>query len=293
MMHTKNRKLPAWFGSILVHAVLLLLILFWFTLPSADRSAPGERVAAGILVQSGGGAQQQTETSPADSHIADSELLEIVERIASVTLTAPTIAPGQELAAQPAATATGEVSEVLTGNIGNQTGDATVQLFGQNGTGRRFVFVFDRSASMEGPKMQRARAELSRGLNALGDTHQFNIIFYNHETLAWRPRLTNATPQDKQNAVRFIEGITAIGRTLHFPALMMAINQRPDVIFFLTDGVEGLELTSAHLEIIRRENNQRIQINVIEFGDIGFFASPSPLLEQLARENRGEYIYVR
>jgi len=285
MTQIKNRRLSAWIGSILFHTVVLFLILFWFSLPSANRDAPGDRFAIGIIVESGGGTQQQATTSPTDSHIADSELLEFVaKRFAN-----PILALGREHGGGSPGEVAGELSEIPGGGIG--AGRATTHVFGLGGEGRRFVYVFDRSASMDGRPMQMAKTELIRSLGVLDDSHQFNIIFYNHELERWQPRLTHATPVNKQNALHFIQSITAIGGTQHYRPLIEAINHRPDVIFFLTDGVEGLELTPGHLASIRRANSQGVQINVIEFGRGGFFERESPLLRQLATENHGEYLY--
>ena len=291
MTQLKNRKLPAWIGSILFHAVLLLLILYWFSLPSVNRDAPGERAAVGtIFFQSGGGAQQ-AETSPTDVQVADSELPEQITDQTAQTVLTHTLAPGEDQGGGDPGTATaGELSDIHGGSVG--AGDATTHVFGLGGTGRHFVYVFDRSASMDGRPMQAARAELIRSLNALDDSHQFNIIFFNNDLTRWQPRLVPATGQNRLSAVRFVEGITAIGGTLPREPLLAAIGHQPDVIFFLTDGVERYELTHAHLEQIRRANNQRTQINVIEFGG-GFLSRPSPLLQQLAIENRGEHRFFR
>ena len=83
----------------------------------------------------------------------------------------------------------------------------------------------------------RQRAQLIDSLQNLGQTHQFQIIFYNDDPhvfdLTGSPnRLVFATDQNKTLAERFIGSITADGGTEHEDALAMALRMAPDVIFF-------------------------------------------------------------
>ena len=76
---------------------------------------------------------------------------------------------------------------------------------------------------------------------------------------------------------------------------MEAINHRPDVIFFLTDGERQDDLTPLQLSNIERANSrigQGAQINVIQFGSGGFTDSLSVSLQQLADQNRGMLRYI-
>ncbi len=172
-------------------------------------------------------------------------------------------------------------------------GKAAVNVFGTTGVGYKFVYVFDRSLSMEGSgrsPLEVAKAAMITSLDSLEDTHQFQIIFYN-ET----PQLANktgklnfATEQNKERARRFIGSITAFGRTEHEPALKMAIRMQPDVIFFLTDANEP-QLNGRQLyEIHRRAEG--VQINAIEFG-FGPEQGGDNFLKKLARQNGGQYKY--
>lgn len=59
---------------------------------------------------------------------------------------------------------------------------ARTSVFGIEGTGARFVYVFDRSSSMNGYgglPMANAKNELIKSLQGLGKVHQFQLIFYN------------------------------------------------------------------------------------------------------------------
>jgi hypothetical protein len=311
-------RLPSWVGSILFHTILLLLVLLWFSLsPDSDRGMPGPRNAVGTITlqPSGGGQQAAEETADGRQQTTEEgELEQITDIQLSILPVTIALAPGQDQnVAQPGgASVTGASAADLAvalqqsgagigSGIGAGTGEATIQLFGTEGTGTRFVYVFDRSTSMEGARIRHAKAELIRSLDSLGDSHQFNIIFYSgrdHWQL-WRPPergrrlLVYATVANKQSATRFVNGITAFGGTRHFEPLIEAINHRPDVIFFLTDGESQDDLTPAELREIERRNNlgRAVQINVIQFGGGGFFDAPSRSLEQLATDNHGDYRY--
>jgi hypothetical protein len=184
-----------------------------------------------------------------------------------------------------------------SGSRGPLGGQARTQVFGIPADGYKFVYVFDRSGSMGGQgnrALNRAKAELLASLESLGETHQFQIIFYNE-----RPTLFNITGQpgrlvfgnhpNKAQAHRFVQGIVADGGTEHEPALLAALNLSPDVIFFLTDA-DHPELTSTQLRKIVDRNRRGTVINTIEFG-----AGP-PLgenfLSRLAVQNGGQYRYV-
>ena len=303
-MRFKNRKLSAWIGSILFHTLLVLFVLYWFS-SGQDRSMPGERTAVGSVVfQPRGGTKEPGIASPS-MQTADSELADI-EKFAkgTVNIPLPISAPGQQQGANVGAgSATGITASFEHGALndtgrGNLAGETVVQLFGTQGKGTKFVYVFDHSASMDGKQIRRAKAELIQSLDSLGDFHQFNIIFYNHEFRPWRSGTTKvlvfAKPENKRDAVRSIEETIAIGGTYHYKPLMEAVAHRPDVIFFLTDGEAEDDLKPAELEAIDRANSlgRGAQINVIQFGSGRLADSESRALKQLATQNHGEYRYI-
>src|SRR4051794_36796617 len=144
------------------------------------------------------------------------------------------------------------------------------QVFGVKGKGSRFVYVFDRSSSMEGGPLLAAKRELIASLQSLQGNHQFQIIFYNeqpHLMPDFRGRasaMVFANEPGKRLAANFVGGVSAHGSTDHLRALRTALEMRPDVIFLLTDASEP-QLSAAELIAIRRLN-QRTTISAIEFG---------------------------
>jgi hypothetical protein len=176
-------------------------------------------------------------------------------------------------------------------------GKARPRVFGVEGEGYRFVYVFDRSTSMGGSGrncLEAAKAELIASLESLEQTHQFQIIFYNEQPRRFDPwgdpdRMVFATEQNKALAAKFVRGITAFGNTEHEAALVAAIKFRPDVIFFLTDAAEPM-LYPNQLAKIRRMANG-ISINAIEFG-LGPQHDANNFLSKLAAQNGGSHGYV-
>jgi hypothetical protein len=176
-------------------------------------------------------------------------------------------------------------------------GAARTGVFGVSGVGYKFVYVFDRSGSMDGhggAPLRAAKSELIHSLHELGKLHQFQIVFYNEHprvfTLSGNDgRLAFGTAQNKRLAERFVMGITADGATEHEEAILLALAMDPDVIFFLTDADEP-SLSPRQLAHIARRNNGTT-INTIEFG-YGPQESSENFLAWLARQNGGRHVYV-
>ena len=163
-------------------------------------------------------------------------------------------------------------------------------------SGTTFVYVIDQSGSMLGNKIAFARAQLSSSLNVLQPYQQFGVLFYNTRVTSLQLRAGDGTRMyaaNERNVARAIREIRAVRTddgTKHYPALKKAIELRPDVIFFLTDG-HDTPITPGDRETIRRLNRGRSRIHCIEFGE-GGLTSPNSWLRAVARENGGRYKYV-
>jgi hypothetical protein len=200
----------------------------------------------------------------------------------------------------PGALEGGAVGTAIDADTGPQgsghpgEGMGRTSVFGIPGEGYRFAYVFDRSGSMVGRPLQAAKAQLIASLESLDDNHQFQIIFYNDRVRRFSPtgepnRLFFATERNKNLAAKFIGSITAESGTDHEQALMLAINLRPDVIFFLTDADEPKLWPGQLAKIERRAAG--ITIHAIEFG-FGPQSDPRNFLVRLARDNGGKHGYV-
>ncbi len=166
-------------------------------------------------------------------------------------------------------------------------------IFGLEAKGNRFVYVFDRSASMAEPAgrpLAAAKQELIRSIDELGDVQQFYVIFYNDRLHVFSPagsrgRLVFATEENRRAARRFVEGVRADGGTRHAEALAAAFRLAPDVVFLLTDADAKDDLTDAELERLSRLGSGS-RCMVVQFGDE---SRRSPLLAELAARCGGAY----
>ena len=169
-------------------------------------------------------------------------------------------------------------------------------IFGLEAQGNRFVYVFDRSASMgepEGRPLAAAKEELLASLESLGESRQFHVIFYNQRPVVFAPDAARGRPifasdENKRAARRFIEGITADGGTRHYEAIAAALALVPDVVFVLTDGTADDDLSADEIERLCRAAGAA-RIMVVQFGGDG---RQSPRLARLAERTGGGYRVV-
>jgi len=172
-------------------------------------------------------------------------------------------------------------------------GSVRTGIFGLEAQGRRFVYVFDRSASMgepAGKPLEAAKDELLRSIESLEDVQQFYILFYNDRQLLFSPsglrgRLVFATEQNRQAARRFVEAVRADGGTRHAEAIAAAFRLQPDVVFLLTDAEVKDDLTADELKRLLRQSG-RARCMIVQFGQAD---AASPRLAELAAATGGRY----
>jgi Ca-activated chloride channel family protein len=177
-------------------------------------------------------------------------------------------------------------------------GKAT-SFLGVQDAGRRFVYVLDRSGSMDNGPLQSAKVELLASLENLDATQEFQVIFYNNEAIPLVPRskhfeLFRGNTAHRLEVAQQLEHISADGGTSHLKALEAALPYNADVIFFLTDADE-LDLLPEELAAITRRNNGGARIHCIEFGDgpdLTLPKRPRNALRKFAHENGGSYRYL-
>lgn len=174
-------------------------------------------------------------------------------------------------------------------------GGVRTGIFGLEAAGNRFVYVFDRSASMGddgGRPLAAAKRELLRSIDELGDVQQFYVIFYNQRPQLFSPsggigRLVFATEDNRQAARRFVDSVRASGATRHADAIAAALRLAPDVVFVLTDGDAGDDLDEDELRRLTRSMDGT-RCMVVQFGG----EERSPRLARLAAESGGRYAVV-
>lgn len=192
------------------------------------------------------------------------------------------------------------------GNGGSQLGSGggnpkvKTKVFGIEGEGRRFIYVFDRSDSMNGNSglpFAAAKAELRKSLETLSEGHEFQIIFYNDAPVAFGglesngPRWMLGSELNKRNANSFVRDIQATGGTQHLRALRMAISMNPDVVFFLTDADKPALREREIDDLHNRASRCSATIHSIQFGE-GPNQSSGNWIQNLAEGTTGKYRYI-
>jgi len=304
-----RRELPSWLMSLVLHIVILLVLGLTLRLPARLGTAT-ERIAdVGIALEQRDGGHEYYQTGPdgggstaaSEGRATGPKLSDFLSESPPVDPTAalpsalPTIGPSA-LGGEGIPSA-GGMSDGAGRRPGSPGGKGRATVFGVTGEGWKFVYVFDRSDSMNWHNrkpLRRAKAQLLGSLETLDSNHQFQIIFYNQEPAIFNPsgapnRLAFATDQTKRNAERFVSGITATGGTDHVAALLRAISLHPDVIFFLTDADDPV-LSNVQLDHLHRRA-AGITIHAIELG-FGPQRDPNNFLVKLARQNGGQHVYV-
>ncbi|NKB67181.1 MAG: VWA domain-containing protein [Candidatus Latescibacteria bacterium] len=163
-------------------------------------------------------------------------------------------------------------------------------------TPKRIVFVFDRSGSMAGGKMDQARASLRFAVGALNEDDVFNIVDYGTTVSSFADSAVAATPQQRQLALDYVDGLEALGGTNIDGALerglgMVRGDGFAEMVVFLTDGKPtiGQVDIDAIIAAAEQANGGRARLFVFGVGD----EVNTHLLDRLASGNGGTSAYVR
>jgi hypothetical protein len=312
-----------WLMSSTLHTLaFVLLALSWPLSGKQAPSAAGIALEASMLSSSGqqeNAAPVHYDAPPVEGYYEDDEPVLLADRndpsgpsggsaaISSLLNEEPNVSLTGVLPASGASLGTGGLDSRIdsASDLTNRPpppnrlrgGFARTGVFGVEGEGHKFVYVFDRSGSMDGhggAPLIAAKSQLIASLGDLGQTHQFQIIFYNERPRVFNPsgkegRLVFGNDQNKNLARRFVGSITASGATRHLEALKLALRMGPDVVFFLTDADEP-RMTPKELAGIA-QMNRGTSINAIEFG-YGPRHNPDNFLVKLARQNGGQHVYI-
>ncbi|MFV1966079.1 MAG: hypothetical protein ACC628_11685 [Pirellulaceae bacterium] len=304
-----HRGLPAWFASLVLHATILVAAGLLIQASPPRSPTVAERMVGIALVQktesraryfSESQSASNRSSAPPTARSHSEPFPHIEEMPLPQAASLPSLdelgalaGPGLELPSAKGLIAGSRPARRVGG------GGTSTQVFGAQATGSKFVYVFDRSASMEGFQgrpMRAAKTELAASLRDLESVHQFQIIFYNEKVSVFnpsrpqKPHMMFGTESNVRLAEAYIRSIGPAGGTRHMEPIRLALGLQPDVIFLLTDAEEP-SLTPSELAEIRRYNRADTSILAIEFGS-GPFRGGENFLMRLARQNHGEHVYV-
>jgi Ca-activated chloride channel family protein len=159
------------------------------------------------------------------------------------------------------------------------------------------TFVFDTSGSMAGEKINQARNALKYCLNSLRERDRFRLIRFSTEIEDFSKEPLDATKENVQRAVKFVDDLRASGGTAIRDALMAALDSRgsnkegrPSVIVFLTDGQPTVGETGVERIVEDVAKRNEAQMRVFSFG-VGYGVN-TRLLDTVSDNNGGVADYV-
>ena len=170
-------------------------------------------------------------------------------------------------------------------------GAAGTTFFGVSSRGTRFAYIVDVSGSMgHDRKIDIAMRELARSIETLPDYASFYIVLFSSNIAAppiqrgW----TRARGSTISSLIRWLNRVDPGGGTRPEPAFLQVFSlaDRPDVIFFLTDG--EIPQGTAGMVWALNSRGKRVAINTIAFGD----PASQDQLKDIARRSGGVYRFV-
>jgi Ca-activated chloride channel family protein len=157
---------------------------------------------------------------------------------------------------------------------------------------RDVFLVLDTSGSMDGKKLEQAKAALTYVLEHLNTEDHFNVISFSSDVQTFA-----TTPQpmtEAKQAIHWVNSLEAIGGTNIHLALSETLAQvsdmRPGIVIFLTDGLptEGVIDEASILDMLKQQAPDSAR--VFPFG-VGYDVN-TLFLDQLAEEHKGRPAYV-
>ncbi len=160
---------------------------------------------------------------------------------------------------------------------------------------REVTLVIDRSGSMQGEKMEQARAAALQVLSGLENGESFNIIDYSDSVASFADKPVVKNAQTIEEARSYIRRITANGGTNIRDALVEALRPEPTaktlpLVLFMTDGLPtvGEKHEAAIRDAVKQAN--KFKRRIFSFG-VGYDVN-TPLLNAVASESRAISTFV-
>ncbi len=314
---------PAWLISVLFHALIVILLGLMSVGVDQHMMDPLEL----DVLSTYSPVRVEDSLDSAANEVEPEQLVEEFKVLPAMTATAeilgdPVSLTGvvadvnsdwQEMVASENGTQSSTGRGSSTGRHGDESGIGTVidrtSFFGLAGEGGKFVYVLDRSDSMNAVLMQysegtivgtivpleAAKTELKRSLSTLSDSSQFQIVFYNHAVEFFGAgeedsKMYQATPQNKKLAFNYINRTPGLGSTDHRIALDAGVAFEPDVIFLLTDAQPHNDLSpDVVMRVIKYCKRYHIQINVVHFSDT---PRPDSTMIWMAEGTGGKHVFL-
>lgn len=173
----------------------------------------------------------------------------------------------------------------------------SIDFFGSYAEGQRFIFVIDCSGSMMGERWRRAKYELIRSIDGLGNDQEFCVILYNSFTSIMMDgrevELLKANEENKERVSEWLDDQFPSGGTYPMRAITAAVEAEPDAIFLLSDGEIQDNSREFLLAKNKRKNGEDGDYSRIPVHTIALLSTfGQQLLKTIADENDGTFTRV-
>nr|XP_009940769.1 PREDICTED: inter-alpha-trypsin inhibitor heavy chain H3-like [Opisthocomus hoazin] len=163
---------------------------------------------------------------------------------------------------------------------------------------KNVVFIIDISGSMSGREIEQTREALLKILDDIKEDDFFNFILFGSEVHTWKETLIKATPENLDEARKFVRGIDTEGLTNLYGGIMRGIDMLNDaheanlvpkrsasIIIMLTDGQPnvGISNTQDIQAHVKKAIEGRYPLYNLGFG----YGVDYSFLEKMALENKG------
>ncbi|NXJ00913.1 ITIH3 inhibitor, partial [Psophia crepitans] len=163
---------------------------------------------------------------------------------------------------------------------------------------KNVIFVIDISGSMAGREIAQTREALLKILDDIKEDDFFNFILFGSEVETWKETLIKATPENLDEARKFVRGIDTAGMTNLHGGIMRGIDmlnaahegnlvpkRSASIIIMLTDGQPnvGVSNTQDIQEHVKKAIEGKYPLYNLGFG----YGVDYNFLEMMAVENKG------
>lgn len=162
---------------------------------------------------------------------------------------------------------------------------------------KNVVFVFDRTGSMAGDKIEQTKEAIKFCINSLHADDQFNLITFNESAEPLFAELEKPTAERRRKALNAIDELDATGATDINKAITAALKQfasygnQRNYIIFLTDGLPTSGQTDPAVILKNAKADNKNNVRIFAFG-VGYDVN-THLLDQISQTGKGDTDYVR